>query len=57
MILFQKCKTSEDMLMTRIFQIRFQLNLSFRLCYSPNIPLTFELGLGIITISYEIWKN
>jgi len=57
MILFQKAKTSKDMLTTRKFEIRTQLNLAFRLCYVPGIPLTVELGLGLITISYEIWKN
>lgn len=57
MILFQKAKTSKDMLTTRKFEIRTQLNLAFRLCYAPGIPLTVELGLGLITISYEIWKN
>lgn len=57
MILFQKTKVSEDMRTTRKFEIRTQLNLSFRLCYSRFIPFTAELGLGFITISYEIWKN
>lgn len=57
MILFQKVYTSKDMLRSRIFEIRLQLNFAFRLCYSPNIPFTFELGLGFITISYEIWRN
>lgn len=57
MILIQKAKTSKDMLTTRKFEIRTQLNLAFRLCYVPGIPLTVELGLGLITISYEIWKN
>lgn len=57
MILFQKTKSSKDMLKTRLFEIRLQANLSFRLCYSPNIPFTFELGLSLITISYEVWRN
>lgn len=57
MILFQKTKTSKDMLKTRIFEIRFQANISVRISYSPTIPLTLELGLGLITFSYEIWKN
>lgn len=57
MILIQKAKTSKDMLTTRKFEIRTQLNIAFRLCYVPGIPLTVELGLGLITISYEIWKN
>ena len=57
MILKQISKTSKDMLTTRLFEIRVQANLSFRLSYSPNIPLTLELGLGLITFSYEIWRN
>ena len=57
MILKQITKTSSDMLTTKVFEIRTQLNLSFRLCYSPGIPFTAELGLGLITFSYEIWKN
>lgn len=57
MILFQNTKVSEDMRATRKFEIRLQANLAFRLCYDPFIPFTAELGLGFITISYEIWKN
>ena len=57
MILKQISKSSKDYRTTRLFEIRLQANLSFRLCYSPNIPLTLELGLGLITISYEIWKS
>lgn len=54
MIIFSKSKTSDDLLVVRVFEVRVQLNLAFRLCYSPTIPFTFELGLGLITISYEI---
>ena len=57
MILIQKAKTSEDLLKTRKFEVRLQLNLGFRICYSPEIPLTLELGLGLITISYEVWRH
>jgi hypothetical protein len=57
MILFQKTKVSEDMRTTRKFEIRLEVNLAFRLCYSQFIPFTAELGLGFITISYEIWRN
>ena len=57
MILFKVHKTSKDMLKTRLFEIRLQANLSFRLSYSPTIPFTFELGLGLITISYEVWRS
>lgn len=56
MILFQEAKTSSDLLKTRKFEIRLQLNLGFRICYSPQIPITLELGLGLITISYEVWR-
>lgn len=57
MILYHHNKTSKDMLRTRLFEIRLQANLAFRLCYSPRIPFTLEFGLGIITISYEVWRN
>lgn len=56
MILFQSAKTSKDMLKTRLFEVRLQANLSFRLSYSPKFPFVFELGLGLITISYEVWR-
>lgn len=57
MILFHRSKTSKDMLKTRLFEIRLQANLAFRLCYSPCIPFTLEFGFGFITISYEVWRN
>jgi hypothetical protein len=57
MILFQIKKTSKDLLKTRLFEIRVQANISFRLCYTQHIPFTFELGLGLLTISYEVWRS
>lgn len=57
MILFSNQNFSKDMKTVRIFEIRTQLNISLRISYSPQIPLTLELGLGIITFSYEIWKS
>ena len=57
MILKQIVKQKEGSRIVRRFEVRTQLNLSFRICYVPGIPLTVELGLGLITISYEIWKN
>jgi hypothetical protein len=56
MILFKKHTPSKDMLSMRLFEVRLAANISFKLCYTPSIPLTFELGLVFITISYEIWK-
>ena len=57
MILKQIRKQKDGSPIVRVFEIRTQVNLSFRLCYSPGIPFTFELGLGLITISYEVWKS
>lgn len=56
MILFKKEHASEDALVVRKFEIRTQLNIAFRLCYVKTIPFTFEIGLGLITISYEIFN-
>lgn len=54
--LFSIHKASENLLTMRLFEIRLQWNLSFRLCRCPQIPFCLELGLGLITISYEVWR-
>ena len=56
MILFQKQKDCFDNKYVQLFSIRLQLNVCAKVSYSPEIPLTIELGLGLITISYEIWR-
>ena len=56
MLIFNRVKTSEDMLATRVFDVRLQLNLAFKISYSPSVPFSFEIGLGLITISYEVFN-
>ena len=56
MVLFQTQKECFDMKFVQIFSIRLQVNFCAKLSHSPEIPLTLELGLGLVTFSYEIWK-
>lgn len=56
MILFQKQKECFDSKYVQVFAIRLQVNICAKVSYSPEIPLTIEFGLGLITISYEVWK-
>jgi hypothetical protein len=56
MILFQKQKECFDSKYIQIFAISLQVNICAKVSHSPNIPLTIEVGLGLITISYEVWK-
>jgi hypothetical protein len=34
-----------------------QLNICFKVSFNPDIPFTFELGLGLFTILLEIYKT
>ena len=54
MLLLNKTKQKGNKLF--VFQITTQLNLSFKLCYAPLIPLRVEFGLGLVTITFEIFK-
>jgi hypothetical protein len=56
MVLFQTKKECFDMKFVQIFSIRLQVNFCAKLSYSPEIPLTLELGLGLVTLSYDVWK-
>lgn len=56
MVLFQKQKECFDSKYVQIFAIRLQLNFCAKVSYSPEIPLTIEIGLGLITVSYEVWR-
>ena len=55
MILFQTQKEFKQKFV-KIFSIRLQANICIKLSCSSGIPLTLELGLGLITFSYEIWQ-
>jgi hypothetical protein len=54
MILFQLVKDTQKHAI--IFSGRLQVNICAKISWSPEIPLTVELGLGLFTISLEIWK-
>ena len=56
MILFQKQKDCCNNKCVQLFAIRLQVNFCAKVSFSPEIPLTIELGLGLITISYEVWR-
>ena len=55
MVLFSK--TFERRKVIHNIEITFQLNICFKLSASPQIPFTFELGIGLVTINYSIYSK
>lgn len=48
---FERCKVIHNI------EITSQLNICFKLSASPQIPFTFELGIGLVTINYSIYSK